>query len=155
MFRLIAEGTQVTTNPNAWDSWLGRVYTLIPILTGIAIGVRFIVKKFHASVAEIVELKAAAMKTGVELVIDQRVTRVEEALKLHTDQEASIVRAEITQALAPISAAQNQLLGSVSALTSSRDTFIRYYDEKIDKIAARVTDLARPTSTDGTRNERL
>lgn len=115
---LIVAVEQVTTNPKAFDTWLNRVYTIIPILAAIGVGVRILTKRFHKSVSEIVELKSAAMKTGVELVIDQRVTRVEEALKAHTDQEAGIVRQVVADELRPVRDMQNQLLGRVDTLTA-------------------------------------
>lgn len=94
---------QVTTNPNAGDTWINRLAVLLPTFAALYAAVRAIRKGYRESVTEIV---------------DDRVSRVEAALRTHTDQEAAIVKSVVEEALRPVVAMQNQLAGQVATLTT-------------------------------------
>ena len=114
---LLAQATQtVTQNPNAADTWINRIYTLIPIFGAIGFAARWLSKRFHEAVRE-------------------QVKPVEVALQEHTNAEASIVRDVVQRELAPVITAQTQLSGSVATLSGSVAT--------LTALANRVEDRAK------------
>ncbi len=102
---LASESTQVTTNPNAWDSWLGRFYTITAIIAALY----GLYRLAHRSFKQAIDEQTQDLRRDAQTV--------KAALDLHTDQEATIVRAEISQALLPVMAELGRLSGRVEAIS--------------------------------------
>ncbi len=105
---LLLASEQVTPNPNAWDSWLGRFYTIAGIIGAMYVLYRGAHKAFKKAIDDqTTDLRRDALT-------------VKAALDTHTDQEASIVRAEISQALLPVMTELGRLSGRLDSISDQQ-----------------------------------
>jgi len=134
MILLAAE--QVTTNPNAFDSWLGRAYTLLLIVAALFALYRLAHRSFKKAIDEQTEDLRADAKT------------VKQALDTHTQQEAGIVRQEITIALQPVTTELARLGGRLDAINAERDAAIRRNEQDHADMRTQINATKRRRKTD-------
>lgn len=95
-------------NPNTWDSWLGRFYTITLIIASLYGLYRLAHKSFTKAIDDQTEDLRKDAQT------------VKQALDAHTDAEAPIVRAEINQALLPVMESLGRLSGRLDAISEQQ-----------------------------------